>query len=155
MSASRLIRWIFALSLLATTGSLYFEYFGDPIQNLWLGELFNPANGLAPCTLCWWARIWLYPITLLSGMASIRNELIIAPYLLPLGLLGALTTGYHTIIQTFSLPSIVSCSSTTPCSTIQVAYFGFITIPLLGFVASVALSALAYTIVRRLNRGEK
>lgn len=150
---SRYALWtIFALALAGMLGSLYFSNFGDPVNNLWLGELFNPHNALPPCDLCWWARIFLYPIVPISAIALWRSDLRAVWYILPLAGAGTLLTLYHYLIQKTPLPALTNCSSAIPCSSIQVQYFGFITIPLLGFVAFASITALAISILRELKK---
>lgn len=143
-----LLATILLVSAAGVVGSLYFSNFGDPVNNIWLGELFNPANGLAPCKLCWWARILLYPITVISTVGLIRKDTSSIYYILPLSIPGIFLGMYHYAIQKLSFPVLINCSSSVPCTTIQVEYFGFITIPFLGFAAFAAITALAVYFLR-------
>ncbi len=50
--------FIFTISLIATFGSLY----------------FSEVRGYEPCTLCWYQRILMYPIVLITGIALIPEK---------------------------------------------------------------------------------
>lgn len=103
-----------------------------------LGSLYySEVRGLPPCLLCWYQRIFMYPLAILFAVAIIRKERIIAYYALPLAVIGAVIAFYHYLLQMTSLAQItpVSCSALTPCEEKQILYLGFITIPLLSLMA--------------------
>src|SRR5690606_33844852 len=54
--------FIATTSLVATLGSLY----------------FSEVRGFEPCTLCWYQRILMYPIVLISGVALFQKNARIA-----------------------------------------------------------------------------
>jgi disulfide bond formation protein DsbB len=115
-----------AVAATATAGSLY------------LSEVAR----LEPCVLCWYQRIAMYPLVLLLGMAAVRRDASIRPYVLALAAIGALISTYHVAVQRLpGLPS-GSCSLAAPCSAIQVEVFGFITIPVLALVAFLTVIVL-------------
>ena len=66
-----LIAWLLAVS---ATGSALF-----------IGEVM----GMAPCVLCWYQRIAMFPLALLLGMAFYSDDRRGAVYALPLALAGA------------------------------------------------------------------
>ena len=63
------------ISLLSLIGSLYYGWFGDPFLNIKTGELFLRSNGLEPCEMCWFARILMYPIVVISLVGMIKKSL--------------------------------------------------------------------------------
>lgn len=143
-SRKKLLLLILLFSGAGTLGSLYYGYFGDPLLNIRDGILFSPERALAPCTLCWYARVFLYPIFILSVIATTRGyRQPLAEFFLSFSLLGLLTTVYHSSIQYFGASSILECGGGVSCSEIQVAYFGFITIPVLGAIAFFAICILS------------
>lgn len=115
------------------------------------GSLFySNIMELPPCDLCWYQRIFLYPQLPLAIVAfyyqKIRKgkengkKILPIEYLLILTVIGLLYAGYHLILQHFLADSGIStCSASAPCTEISVAYFGFITIPLMSFFAFLAL----------------
>jgi disulfide bond formation protein DsbB len=118
MSKSLLLAWISAI--IATTGSLY----------------FSEVRHFIPCTLCWYQRIFMYPLVILLGIAFYRNDRGIYKYVLPLSIIGMLLSGYHTVLQKIPyLQQFEMCTTGVPCSKDYLNWFGFITIPLMAFVA--------------------
>lgn len=82
------LRIIFIQACIATMGSLYLGFYGDPIYNFYTGDWFNPENAFGICDLCRYARILMYPLVLLSGVALIRNDRKAYWYMLPSVILG-------------------------------------------------------------------
>lgn len=108
---------VFVVSAFATIGSLT------------LSEVLN----FIPCKLCWYQRILMYPIALISFVALITNERI-KKYILTLSVIGILIAGYHILLQ--FLPNVFECNDeVAKCSAVQFAKFGYITIPVMAFTA--------------------
>ncbi len=118
----------FVQAWLATLGSLY----------------FSEVRGLTPCILCWYQRIFMYPLIFIIGVAIIRKDKNIPYFVLPLSIIGAIIALYQYLLQMTGLAKItpIPCTSVTPCSQIQVLYLGFITIPFLSLMAFLVISAL-------------
>lgn len=83
----RLMQLIFVISLLATIGSLYYGYYGDPVVNIMTRDLFNKANAIPACDLCWYVRVFQYPIVIISGIALLKKDYASVIYIWPLALL--------------------------------------------------------------------
>lgn len=102
-----------------------------------LGSLFfSEVMSFPPCTLCWYQRIAMYPLVfvLLVGMMPFDKTVI--KYSTPLVGLGWFFALYHNLIHYEIVPESASpCSQGIPCSTKYIEYFGFITIPMLSFIA--------------------
>lgn len=133
---------IFVQALLAVLGSLYYSTFGDPVANLQAGNLIPLDNGLEPCELCWFARILMYPMLLISYMGIAKQDKKFTDYLLPLVALGIPLELYHYAIQKLPIATYFGCSNANPCNALQVNYFGFITIPLLALLGFIVLAIL-------------
>ncbi len=119
------VAWV--ISLVATLGSLY----------------FSEIRHFVPCTLCWYQRIMMYPLVILLGMASYRNQTTIIPYVLPLSIIGGLISVWHYLQQKVSfLGQVVQCKVGVPCNASYINWFGFITIPFLAGVAFVMITVL-------------
>ncbi len=134
---------IFLQALVATMGSLYFSTFGDPLRNLQDGRLFPSSGGFEPCELCWFGRILMYPLVLISGVALLKEDKGFTDYVLPLSIPGVALAFYHYGLQKLNFPNPFRCTAANPCSALQVNYFGFMTIPFLEFVAFCVITALA------------
>lgn len=134
---------IFVQALVAMLGSLYFSTFGDIVKNIQNGNLFPVDEGLIPCELCWFARILMYPIVILSLVGIIRKDNKFTTYVLALALPGILLEIYHYSIQKLPIQNIFNCSLANPCAALQVNYLGFITIPFLCGVAFTVIAILS------------
>lgn len=131
------LRIIFFQALIATLGSLYFGFFGDPVENIVIGNFRNRGNGFTPCDLCRYARILMYPLVFISWVALIRGDRkTILRYILPSVTLGLILEILHYTAQ--MIPSFdigATCTAANPCMAFYVQYFGFLTIPGLCLLA--------------------
>lgn len=98
------------------------------------GSLFlSDIAGFNPCRLCWYQRIFMYPLVIIGGVGLIANDKV-EKYILPLSIIGFSIASYHYLMQLF--PNLLECSEeVAKCSTIQFASFGYITIPLMAITA--------------------
>lgn len=111
---------VFAVSTIATLGSLY----------------FSNVLGYEPCRLCWFQRIFMYPIAVISGSALFLDKSDLKDYAMPLALIGAPIGFYHSMIQRFEQFTSSGCSVTAvSCSTEYTFHYGYITIPVMALTA--------------------
>jgi disulfide bond formation protein DsbB len=118
----------FVVAAVATGGSLFFS------------EIAN----FVPCTLCWYQRICLYPLSIITLLAAIRGEHRIAAYLLPLPAVGACVSVYHILVENGVVAESTTCQLSAPggCATKWINEFGYMTIPTLALTAAVLLIGL-------------
>jgi disulfide bond formation protein DsbB len=125
-----------AVALVATLGSLYFSEVAD----------------FVPCRLCWFQRIFMYPLALLLlAMAIRRDTRNVLLYALPLPVIGIAVSAYHIYIEHHPEAESASCRAGVPCSTKWIEEFGYITIPTLAataFAAIIVLLAMAHSRAR-------
>lgn len=134
---------IFIMGMAAMLGSLYYSTFGDPVKNIAQGMLFSSGYGFEPCELCWFARILMYPTVLLSIMGILKKDRRFTDYILMLTVPGIFLEIYHYFLQKFPVSTPSFCTSSHPCSAMEVNYLGFITIPLLCLTAFIIITILA------------
>lgn len=146
------LRVIFLISLAAMIGSLYFWLFGDPLINALTGDRRNRENALKICDLCRYARILIYPLVLLSGMALYRRDYSIRVYIAPFALLGIILEWYQRWMMLAPEISLWFCDPENPCTAPYLNYFGFITIPFLSFLAFLVIGLM---ILRGANLAKK
>ncbi len=119
------LAWLQAL--VATIGSLY----------------FSEVRHFAPCVLCWYQRILMYPLVILLTVGILKKDKNVVDYVLPLSLLGTAIAIYHNLLYNKILPeSVAPCSIGASCLTKYIEWFGFITIPFLSLVAFVIIDIL-------------
>lgn len=103
---------------------------------------FSEVMGLPPCVLCWYQRIAMYPLVLILGVAIVRRDRSILVYSLPFALVGLIISIYHNLLYYgFVSESIVPCTSGVSCTSRQLEWFGFVTIPLLSLTAFTMITA--------------
>jgi disulfide bond formation protein DsbB len=127
-STSKSLWMGFLVALTATMGSLY----------------FSELQGFAPCDLCWYQRVFMYPLTFMLLIAAIKKDTSSVAYVLPIAGIGFLLAAYHTYIQFIPVASIGCRVGEVSCTEDYVTYFGFINIPIMSLVsfALVMLSSL-------------
>jgi len=117
------VAWIIAL--VATVGSLF----------------FSEVMQLPPCILCWYQRIAMYPLVLIIGAGIILRDEKLKSYALPLSLIGLVIAIYHNLLYYGIIPESISpCTQGISCTTVQLQWLGFITIPLMALTAFVLVS---------------
>ena len=102
-----------------------------------LGSLFfSEVMELIPCVLCWYQRIFLFPlaIILLIGLFPLDKKVV--NYALPLAIIGLLLTVYHCLLFFGVIPeNLQPCSQGVSCTDDNMELFGFLPIPLLALIA--------------------
>jgi disulfide bond formation protein DsbB len=118
-----------------------------------LGSLFfSEVMGLKPCVLCWYQRIFMYPLVviLLVGMFPLDKSVV--RYALPLAVIGWFFAVYHYLLYSGYIPeSMQPCDKDASCAEINLELFGFITIPMLSILSYTAIISLLVMIRSRLN----
>lgn len=109
-----------------------------------LGALFfSEVMELPPCVLCWYQRIFMFPLVLLLPAALFPFDPKIVRYALPLSLAGGAIAIFHLLLVAGVIPErMTPRTQGVPCSETQIEWFGFVTIPLLSVAAFSAISAL-------------
>jgi len=109
-----------------------------------LGSLFfSEIMGFVPCSMCWYQRIFMYPLVLIFLINILYPDDKVFKYALPLVVTGLFFSIYHNLLMFDIIPeSIVPCVSGVPCSTEYINWFGIITIPFLSLLSYLALFVL-------------
>lgn len=107
-----------------------------------VGSLFfSEVMKLPPCVLCWYQRIFMYPLVAVIAVGMIRKDKNLPYYVLPLSVPGLLLALYHTLLQWRILPEVITCTAGVPCALQQLNLFGFVNIPFLSLLAFVIITA--------------
>lgn len=120
---------IFLLSAGSIAGTLLMQY----------------AALLAPCVLCWYQRIFMYPIALIALIALVKGKRVseIADYILIFSILGGAISLYQHLLQILPSGSLIPCDPTNDCAIRLVFEFGFVTIPWMALTVFAALAIIA------------
>lgn len=128
----------FLVSLAAVSGSLYFSEVAD----------------FQPCKLCWFQRIFMYPLPIILGVAIYKKLKETWNIVFPLALVGAIIAIYHYYFQ-------VTGNGLLPCSTVGFSVscserfftnYGYITIPWMSASAFLIVSLVSIVNFRRKHR---
>ena len=127
---------IFSISLVATLGSLY----------------FSEVRGFIPCEMCWYQRILMYPIVILSGIAYIQKNARIALTTAVFAIIGGSISLYHYGIQKipFLQETAPACGQVS-CTGFYINWLGFITIPFLALTAFVMIAVTSFYMLKVLK----
>ena len=128
-----------AQALIATTGSLF----------------FSEVLGLAPCVLCWYQRILMYPLVIILGAGILLRDRHLRLYVLPLSVLGLVVAAFHNLLYFGVIPEgATQCALGVSCTTRYFALLGFIDIPLMSLTAF-AVITLAMVFHRPLGASDE
>jgi disulfide bond formation protein DsbB len=109
-----------------------------------LGSLFfSDVMGFVPCNMCWYQRIFMYPLVIIFLINLLYPDDRVFKYAFPIVVVGLLFAIYHNLLMFGLIPeSAVPCASGVPCSTEYINWFGFITIPFLSLISYLILFLL-------------
>ncbi|MGM9944722.1 MAG: disulfide oxidoreductase [Lysinibacillus sp.] len=127
---------IFSISLVATLGSLY----------------FSEVKGFIPCEMCWYQRILMYPLVIISAVAYIQKNARIALTTAVFAIIGGSISLYHYGIQKipFLQESAPACGQVS-CTGFYINWLGFITIPFLALTAFVMIAVVSFYMLKVLK----
>ena len=123
------------VSVVATLGSLY----------------FSEIKGFIPCDLCWFQRIFMYPLVVILGIGTFQSDTSVKKFVLPLSIVGGLISIFHYLEQKVpGFGGIRPCVSGVPCSAEYINWFGFVTIPFLALTAFTLISiSMTYLFLKK------
>ena|SRR3990167_2464806 len=98
------------------------------------------------CHLCWYQRIALYPLSIILGIAAYYNDTKICKYALPLAIISMLFALYQYLMQMIpGFAPIELCGVGPSCAETHFKLLGFMTYPLLSFMAALFIAILLLT----------
>ena len=102
-----------------------------------LGSLFfSEIMGFEPCVMCWYQRIAMYPLVLILAIGLYTQDSHCVKYALPIAFAGWFVALYHWLLYAGFIPQgMQPCGKGSPCTEVQLELAGFVTIPLLSFLA--------------------
>lgn len=118
-----------------------------------LGSLFfSHIMDFAPCVLCWYQRICLFPLVIILATGLFPFDKRVIAYSLPLAIAGWLTAFYHNLLYAGIIPQeLQPCSKGISCTETYIDLFGFLTIPLLSLISFSAIIILLVLLKRRIS----
>lgn len=121
------LAWL--LACVATLGALFFSMVMDR----------------TPCLLCWYQRIFMFPLPLVLGMGLLYADPRCVRYAMPLAVCGLAIAAYHCLLYLGVIPAgMQPCTQGVSCAEAQIELAGFVTIPLLSLFAFIFITALLW-----------
>jgi disulfide bond formation protein DsbB len=121
------LAWLVAL--VATAGALF------------MGEVM----GKTPCVLCWYQRIAMFPLVVVLGLGLLEADRRCIRYAMPLAVAGWVLALYHCLVFWGLVnEALVPCGKGASCADADVQVAGFVSIPLLSWVAFTMILALLW-----------
>lgn len=132
---------VWVVALVSTLGSLF----------------FSEVMKLPPCDLCWYQRIAMYPIAILAPLALLSKEASsFLKYIFVLSLIGFSIAVYHNLLYYGIIPdSLTPCKEGISCTSRQIEWWGFVTIPLMALFAFLIILFANLWHVLRGSKNEK
>ncbi len=109
---------------------------------------FSEKVGFAPCKLCWYQRIAMFSIAIISFVAALRNDKNIARYTIVLAPLGLIVSTYHYLLEWFPTLETNVCSLDVPCTAVWFRELGFVTLCFMAGCAFITVIAVSLAIIR-------
>ena len=132
MKADETTAWylVFVAWLIASVSTLGALFFGEVVK-------------VPTCVLCWYQRIFMFPLALILPIGLFPFDRKVLRYALPLAAIGGLIALYHVLMVAGVIPEAMQpCTQGVPCKEQVIVWFGFVTIPLLALLAFVAIVVL-------------
>ncbi|GIX54926.1 disulfide bond formation protein DsbB [Sphaerotilus sulfidivorans] len=127
--------WLIAA--LATAGALF------------IGEIML----MVPCTLCWYQRIFMFPIAIILTIACFSEDRRGAVYAWALAAGGAVVAGYHTLLVAGWIPkSWLPCQAGISCADQKLDILNGLQIPWLALAAFLLILILLTLFLRKTSR---
>ena len=132
MKADETTAWylVFVAWLIASVSTLGALFFGEVVK-------------VPTCVLCWYQRIFMFPLALILPIGLFPFDRKVLRYALPLAAIGGLIALYHVLLVAGVIPETMQpCTQGVPCKDQVMVWLGFVTIPLLALLAFVAIVVL-------------
>jgi disulfide bond formation protein DsbB len=115
------------VATVATAGSLY----------------YSEVVGFAPCELCWFQRVCMYPLVAILAVGVARRDPTARWYAAPFVLVGVPLGLYHWLVERVpSIAASASCSATVPCAVPYFEQLGYVTLAFMAMSAFLLIGGL-------------
>lgn len=129
------VSWLIALT--STLGSLF----------------FSEVMELPPCILCWYQRIFMFPLVVTLAVGLLPLDVRSIRFSLPLAVGGWAVALYHCLLYVGLIPeSVQPCSQGVSCADAATQQLAGIPIPLLSLLAFSAIISLLIAARNRVGR---
>lgn len=108
--------------------------------------IYSEIIGFLPCHLCWFQRIFTYPLVFIFGGALYKKQKDISVFIIPMMLIGLLISLYQNFVYYFGDSQNIPCdASGVSCYQQLVSEFGgYISIPMLALTSFVSILVVSF-----------
>ena len=122
---------------------------GISLLSMIVSLIFSELLKLPPCSLCWYQRIFMYPIVFIIPTGIFIKDVKLCWYTLILSAFGALIAFYHNLIYfNFIDEGFKICTADLSCKSKQLEVFGFLSIPTMSLVAFMIIFILSLKVLK-------
>lgn len=133
-------RYLFAAWVVAMVATL---------SALFIGEVM----GRTPCNLCWFQRVFMFPLAVILPVALLRNEGVVWAYTLPLAVIGGLIALFHSLLYAGMIPEATTpCGQGPSCSSADMMILDVFPLPMLSLLAFATVAVLLFLVRRKAAR---
>ena len=127
------LQFLFFVSVVGIAGSLFLSNY----------------LALSVCNLCWYQRIFLFPIPIIALIGIYKKDVQAKLYIFFLSLIGLGFALYHSLLQSniFKRDAVFCNPNSTliDCSIPSFVYFGFVTVPIISAAIFALIAYVAHT----------
>lgn len=129
------VAWL--ISLVSIAGSLF----------------FSSILELPPCFLCWYQRIFIFPLGIILAVGFLKKDTLVSWYAFPLALIGWIISFYHNLLYYgFIEEALIPCTGGTSCTEKQFELFGFLSIPLMALLSLTSILVLLILFAKKTQK---
>ncbi len=116
---------------------------GIALGAMLISLIFSELLNFPPCTLCWWQRIFMYPLVFIIPIGVLNKDSKIYSDVLILSGIGLFIALYHSLIyHEIIKDSLTICTATLSCKTKQFELFNLISIPVMSTLSFLLIFVL-------------
>lgn len=137
-----------AMLLILKKNPLLVSYisWGIALLAMIISLIFSEFLKFPPCTLCWYQRVFMYPLVFILPIGIFLEDSKISYYSLVLSGFGGAIALYHSLIyHGFIQEALKVCSANLSCKTKQFELFEVLSIPVMSLLSFVAIFLLSLT----------
>ena len=132
------------MKLRSFAASLYTSW-AVALAAMLISLIFSEILKYPPCTLCWYQRIFMYPLVFILPVGIILQDRKVFTYVKVLSAIGLVISAYHALIYHGLINEALKvCNAELSCKTKQFELFNFLSIPFMSFLSFATIFSLNF-----------
>lgn len=117
------------------------------VGSLYISEILK----IQPCSKCWWIRVGMFPMLVISGYTFVTKKYEILNMLYIFSGFSLLVSSYYWYMTQFATSSLMCAPGTVSCVDAAVPIIGFVNLPFMGMITSIAIIVIVF-IMRKIAK---